>query len=135
MMLVLKIVAVLYVISGLWCLFQPETAAMYVGYETRSAVATAEFFTVYGGIQLGLGLAMLLGARKERYQEATLFLAMVFSVTLVVARVISFMLYPNALDHVGAWLMAELEGVIAVALAIAFYRCVRREHSLRSSMI
>lgn len=134
-MIVLRVVAALYVLSGLWCLFQPEAAAAYVGYGASSAVAAAEFFTVYGGIQLGLGLAMWLGAQKERYQEATLFLAMVFSLVLITARVISFVVYPNALDHVGAWIMAELEAVIAISLVIAFFRTYRREQSLRSSAV
>lgn len=134
-MIVLRVVAALYALSGVWCLFQPEAAATYVGYGAPSAVAAAEFFTVYGGIQLGLGLALWLGAQKERYQEATLFLAMVFSLVLVSARAISFVVYPNALDHVGAWIMAELEAVIAFSLVIAFLRTHRREQSLRGSAV
>jgi hypothetical protein len=133
--IVLRVVAALYALSGLWCLFQSETAAAYVGYGASSSVAAAEFFTVYGGIQLGLGLAMWLGAKIERYQEATLFFAMVFSLVLVTARLISFVVYPNALDHMGAWVMAELEAVIAISLVIAHIKAGRREQSLHGSAI
>ena len=134
-MIILRIVAGLYLLSGLWCLLRPELAAAYVGYDVSGGVAKAEFFTVYGGIQLGLGIAMLLGSFKEGFQEATLFLGVVFSVTLIVTRLLSFVIYPDALDHVGAWLMAELEGFIAVALGLSYHRSVHRQQVMRSSMI
>lgn len=132
---VLRIVAGLYLLSGVWCLLRPELAASYVGYEVSGVAATAEFFTVYGGIQLGLGIAMLLGSFKQAFQEATLFLGMVFSVTLIGTRLISFIIYPDALDHVGAWLMAELEALIALALGVAYYRTAYRQQAMRSSMV
>lgn len=134
-MLILRIVAGLYLLSGLWCLIRPDLAASYVGYEMTGVAATAEFFTVYGGIQLGLGIAMLLGSFKEGFQEATLFLALVFSLTLIGTRLISFIIYPEALGHVGAWLMAEIEGFIALALGVAYYRAAHRQQVMRSSMI
>ena len=134
-MITLRIVAALYLLSGLWCLVQPELAAQYIGYQSLSPVVIAEFFTVYGGIQLGLGLAMMLGSLNKNYQQATLFFALVFSVVLLLSRLASFISYPAAVDHMGALMMAELEAFLAIALGIAYYRAEHRQQGLRSSMI
>ncbi len=134
-MIVLRSVAGLYLLSGLWCLIRPELAASYVGYEASGGAAIAEFFTVYGGIQLGLGIAMLLGSLEKNFQEATLFFGFVISATLIAARLISFIVYPEALDHVGAWAMAQLEALIAVTLGFAYFKAAHRQQVMRSSMI
>lgn len=134
-MIVLRIVAGLYLISGLWCLFQTELAASYVGYTVTGTSGMAEFFTVYGGIQLGLGLALLLGSLKQSYQEASLFFGFVVSATLIAARLISFIVYPEALDYLGAWMMAELEGAIAIVLGVAYFRLAKRQQQLGSPAV
>ena len=49
----------IYLGLGLWCLAAPEIAAGGVDYLLQSDTARAEFITIYGGLDIGIGLAML----------------------------------------------------------------------------
>jgi len=121
-MITLRVVGLLYLISGLWCALNAGLAGRYVGYDMSSDIAQAEFVTVYGGLQVGLGIAMILGSLKKAAITGTLLVAFVFSFTLAAARLISVTMYPSIIAETGVWFMAKLEIAMAIALGFAFYR-------------
>lgn len=88
-----RVCGILYLLSGVWCVFQPVLAAGYLGFVLDTAMAKSEFFSVYGGLQSGLGLAILFTSFQPRYVEAALYFSTVFSTTLALFRFMSFMMF------------------------------------------
>jgi hypothetical protein len=121
----LTLVGVLYCVSGVWCLLNPVLAGSYVGYGMSSSLASAEFFTVYGGLQLGLGLGMVIASRSALYMAGGLVMALVVSWALLFARLASGVVYPEVFSNPNSLGMTVLELVLAVALGIAFLRGLR----------
>jgi hypothetical protein len=121
-MMTLRFVAVLYVLSGLWCIFALEIAAAALGFNITTDVARVEFIAVYGGLQLGLAIGMAAGSFMPRYYLGCLFAATAVSIALLVARCVALVLYPSALESSTIIAMTVLELIIAVALLIALKR-------------
>lgn len=134
-MITLRVVGLLYFISGLWCALNAGLAGSYVGYDMSSDIAQAEFVTVYGGLQVGLGIAMILGSLKTSTISGTLLVAFVFSLTLAAARLISVTMYPSIIAETGVWFMAKLELVMAIALGFAFYKNGHKVTAPQGTMI
>jgi hypothetical protein len=112
-----RICGILYLASGIWCVFQPALAAGFLGFELVESLAKAEFFSVYGGLQTGLGLAMLFTSLQSRYVEAGLYYSAVFSVTLALFRLISFMIFGWA---EALLMMLIIELLIALILVLGW---------------
>lgn len=118
-MLALSLVGVLYLVSGLWCLWRPQLASAYLGFELVSPLAFSEFVSVYGGLQCGLAMGFLLSACRPVYREAACFYGWVFSATLAgfrTATVVQITQAPEAL------FMLVLEWVIALILLFSWWR-------------
>ncbi|MCA8951121.1 MAG: hypothetical protein KDE27_16565 [Planctomycetes bacterium] len=56
-MISLAVVGVVYLALGIWCTIAPRSTAAGVGFELRGGAGMSEFVTVYGGLEVGLGLA------------------------------------------------------------------------------
>jgi len=115
-MIILRIVGALYILSGLWCMARPLLAASFVGYELQGAVGKAEFFTVYGGLQLGLGLAMLIGSSVKQAFVGTMLMAFVVSLVLALVRLLSLLVYTDAIEQQGLAMMVAVECLLAFVL-------------------
>jgi hypothetical protein len=124
-MWVLKIVGALYLVSGFWCGFQPELAASFLGF-TLNDIGLSEFVSVYGGLQVGLGLAMLLSSIKPSYLEGAVFFALITSLGLFIFRLIAI---SSIAANGGVYAMAILEGVIVLALALQFKALLSASHT------
>jgi hypothetical protein len=109
----------LYVLSGAWCVFQSELASDFLGFVLDTASVQSEFFSVYGGLQTGLGLAMLLTSCRSGYVEAALYFSAIFSATLAIFRLLSFMLFGW---HQAFIIMLFIEVMIAAALFAGWWR-------------
>ncbi|MCO7223685.1 hypothetical protein [Pleionea sp. CnH1-48] len=116
-----RTVAVLYLISGIWCIVNPVLSASYLGLTLSSAKGLSEYFTVYGGLQIGLGCALIIGIHKVELRLASLGFMMVVSAVLLGARLISFLLYSSAL-----WPLAIVEGVIVLMLLFEWKMCKKK---------
>ena len=116
----LVLVGLLYLCSGLWCAWQPELAAGFLGFALTGPMANSEFFSVYGGLQVGLAVAMLCCSRIPAYIEAGLFFSMMFSGTLFLFRLISLVFY--GFEEGALLALLVLEAAIALALAITWRR-------------
>lgn len=115
----LRVVGVLYLLSGLWCAWQPVAASGFLGFVLNSELAFSEFFSVYGGLQVGLGLAMLGASFRPAYIEAALYFAYVFSISLFLFRVVSAWLWGWNMALLG---MLVLEAVLATLLCVSWAR-------------
>lgn len=114
----LRIIGIIYLASGLWCALKPELAASFLGF-TLSDVGLSEFFSVYGGLQVGLAMAMLMSSMKTEYLEAAIFYSLITSTGLFIFRLIAML---NIGSNEGVIAMAVLEGVFVAVFAMQFYR-------------
>lgn len=118
-MIIFNLIAALYLLSGLWCATQAERSMSFLGYEPSSQFSVGEFITVYGGLQLGIGLAMLIVNWLPQYFGGTLLFAAVFSVVLLLVRIMTLVTY--GFFEQGN-IMAGVELFIAVSLVAVFVR-------------
>lgn len=114
----LRIVGLLYLLSGLWCAINPELAASFLGFSLTD-IGLSEFVSVYGGLQVGLALAMLISSCNPRYIEASVFFALVTSLGLFLFRVIAVI---SIAANPGVYAMAVLELIIVLLLASTYHR-------------
>lgn len=112
---VLTIVGILYLALGLWCTLTPQTTAAALGF-TLSSAGLIEYLVVYGGLEVGLGLAMILGARRPRLLPGVLFMTTVFSGFLPFYRLVSMMYFDVSTTVVA---ILFLESAILVALLVS----------------
>lgn len=110
----LRVVGLLYLLSGLWCAIKPQVAAKFLGF-TLTEIGLSEFVSVYGGLQVGLAMAMLLSSVQARYLEAAIFFTLVTSLGLFVFRLIAI---TSIAANSGVYAMAILEGGIVLALGL-----------------
>ena len=118
-----RICGFLYLVSGVWCALQLELASGFLGFVLETELAKSEFFSVYGGLQIGLGLSMLITSLQPRYLEASLFYSAIFSSTLAVFRMLSFLVF-GVVQALLMLLIIEL--LIACVLCFGWYRSKHR---------
>lgn len=56
----------MYVALGIWCLVEPARVSQLLGFDLQNPSAKAEFSAVYGGLELGLGIFLLLAVFGDR---------------------------------------------------------------------
>ena len=112
-MIILRVIGLLYLCSGIWCALFTELSAEFLGIQLINELGKAEFFSVYGGLQVGLGLAMLLISLKSDYIDAAIYFCAIFSSSLFVFRLISLGFYSHDSTLVS---MLIIEGGITVIL-------------------
>jgi hypothetical protein len=109
-------IGILYLLSGLWCALNPQVASEFLGYMLTN-VGLSEFFAVYGGLQVGLGAAMLIASIKTEYIEASLLFASITSLGLLVFRLIALVRFDAS---EGIVTMVILEAVIVIVLGLQY---------------
>jgi len=77
---------VLYLALGAWCTIAPNKTAAAIGFGIDDPSAKAEYLTVYGGLELGMGLFFLLCAWRSGMVEAGLWFAVLSYAALGVYR-------------------------------------------------
>jgi len=106
-------IGILYLISGLWCAINPTLAANFLGMNFKSDLGLAEFFSVYGGLQVGIACAILLSSVYKPYIEGSVFFATILSTGLIGFRLIALQRFSADTSTIG---MGILEGFIAMLL-------------------
>ena len=117
----LRSIGILYLLSGLWCALNPQVASEFLGYMLND-VGLSEFFAVYGGLQVGLGVAMLIASIKTEYIEASLLFALITSLGLLVFRLIALVRF-DASEGIVA--MAILEAVVVIVLGLQYRKSIQ----------
>jgi hypothetical protein len=100
-------------------MFNVNVSSAALGFGFTQSFAQVEYFTVYGGLQLGLGLAMLAVSFHPKALLGGVLFALVFSTVLAVIRLVGIMLY-TANDMM--WALLVLEVVIALALLRSWHK-------------
>lgn len=86
----LVIVALLYLGLSLWCSLSPAVTSQKVGFELKGGSGQSEFLTVYGGLEFGLALILLLGVFKNDALQFSLLACILIHASLVLFRSIGF---------------------------------------------
>lgn len=120
----LRAIGGLYVLSALWCIVSLDVSANSLGFGFLNPAAQVEYFSVYGGLQLGLGIAMIAVSFKPPLLMGGLFFSVVFSWVLAVSRIVGLLLYPTSPLM---WALLMLEACIALALSYSWKKHQARE--------
>lgn len=89
----LAIVGAIYVLLAGWCAISPKSTAAAVGFELRPGSGDSEYLTVYGGMQLGLGLFFLWPLIRPESAATVLAGCLFIHAAIVVFRSISLLRY------------------------------------------
>lgn len=68
--------AVIYLGLGAWCTLDPGGTSRAIGFTFAKAAARSEYVTVYGGLEVGLGLFFAVAAWQESLRPAGLLFAL-----------------------------------------------------------
>ena len=115
---VVGIVGILYIVLGVFCSMDPVKLGDAMGYSFIGN-GIIEFVVVYGGLEIGFGLAMLVATMNRILFPGVYFLTAVVSLALPIARV--WMLIPRGMEgKMGTFLMIEI--AILAALIWPLFR-------------
>lgn len=109
----LAVVGVAYIFLAIWCAAQPDATARSVGFELISGSGQSEYFVVYGGLELALGIAFIWPLRRKEDTVGALRLCCLIHSCLVVFRTVSFFQFSD----IGrtTYVLAAVEWLILVA--------------------
>ncbi len=89
----LSFVGGLYVFLGIWCSLLPERASKTVGFELRPGSGESEFVTVYGGLEVAMGLIFLWPWIRPAETEFSLRACLIIHACLVLFRSVGFVTF------------------------------------------
>lgn len=89
----LAIVGVAYLVLSAWCSLATAQTSHAVGFTLQPGSGQSEYLTVYGGLQLALGLTFLWPLYRPSEVAFPLFLCLLIHGSLVTFRTASFILY------------------------------------------
>ena len=88
--ILLAVVGAMYVSLGIWCAVQPAKTSRTVGLEILPGAGQSEFLTIYGGLEVGLGLAFLLPLLWNSFERPALVFCLLVHAGIVLFRTIGF---------------------------------------------
>ena len=86
----LAAVGIAYLGLGLWCAVLPERSSDAVGFTLQPGQGQSEFVTVYGGLEVGLGLVFLWPVLSREDITVALRTCLLVHLGLVIFRTIAF---------------------------------------------
>ena len=114
----LAVVGAAYIFLAIWCAAQPDATARSVGFELMPGSGQSEYFVVYGGLELALGIAFLWPLRRKEDTVGALRLCCLIHSCLVVFRSVSFFNFSDIGQT--TYILAVIEWLILIgALFIA----------------
>lgn len=114
----LAVVGAAYIFLAIWCAAQPDATARSVGFELMPGSGQSEYFVVYGGLELALGIAFIWPLRRKEDTVGALRLCCLIHSCLVVFRTVSFFQFSD----IGrtTYVLATVEWLILIgSLSIA----------------
>ena len=116
----LGIVAAAYFVLAAWCSLSPAHTSKSVGFALDAGSGQSEFLTVYGGLELALGIAFLWPVIRSEDVSYPLFLCLLVHGCLVAFRTASFVLYRGIPET--TYYLAATDWVFFVGAAILFWQ-------------
>lgn len=100
---------------GLACLWMPSLPADYAGLELATPSGTVEVMAMYGGLQTGFGVLLIVGARDVARRGTILLALAVVAGGLASARLLGIALYGPSDYNLGALVYESLTALLALA--------------------
>jgi len=116
----LGIVGGTYLALAAWCSLSPSRTSKSVGFDLIPGAGQSEFLTVYGGLEVALGLVFLWGAYQPLETKHALFLCLIVHACLVVFRTAGFLLFSGIQTMTHS--LAATEWVIFLGSAFLCWR-------------
>lgn len=91
----LTLVGLMYVALGIFCAVAPAKASATVGFTLNGGAGSSEFLTVYGGLEIGMGLAFLMPLWRRESTAYALHTCLLIHLALVVCRTIGFAIFSD----------------------------------------
>ena len=106
----LTLVGLLYAGLALWCSIDPQTTSKKVGLSRIGGSGNSEFLTVYGGLEMGLALVLLMPWFNRDFTMASLWACVLIHGCLVVFRTVGYFLFNDisGMTHrlaIGEWVI------------------------------
>lgn len=117
--LVLIVSAALFLGFGGWLALAPEALGRFVRVDTADAVTRTEIRAFYGGLEIGLGLFLLIGACIRRWIAAALVAVILAFGGTAAGRALGLVLDAPQAPAVLAFLLVEVALAILGAAALA----------------
>jgi len=111
----------LYAGLAIWCSVSPSVTSKKVGFEIQQGSGQSEFFTVYGGLEMGLACIFLMPLIRSDLLFGSLLACTLIHFCLVLFRSISFLLFSDISSMtyklaVGEWVIFVV-GLICLLLS------------------
>lgn len=116
----LAIVGAAYILLAAWCSFMPDKTSTAVGFTLQPGAGQSEFLTVYGGLELALGMAFLWPLYRPGEVGFPLFLCLLIHGCLVAFRTAGFVLYSDI--PATTVVLALTEWIIFVGTVLVYWR-------------
>lgn len=116
----LAVVGIAYLLLAGWCMLQPAKTSAAIGFELQSGSGQSEYFTVYGGLQLGLGLLFLLPLWHPEYLGFSLLACLLVHTSLAAVRAASLLMYSGISST--TWGFAAGEWVLFLVSLVLWLR-------------
>lgn len=113
-------VGALYVLLAGWCAWMPEATSRAVGFRLEPGSGQSEFLTVYGGLELALGIIFLWPLYRPDTAPLVLGACIVVHGCLVLFRTAGFVLFRDM--PTTTWMLAATEWLILVVAAVIWWR-------------
>ncbi len=116
----LAVIGVLYVLLAGYCAVMPAKASKSVGFDLQSGAGQSEFLTIYGGLELALGILFLWPLLRPGEESFPLLACLIVHGCLVLFRTAGFFLYHGIPPT--TYYFAASEWVIFLGAAFVFWR-------------
>jgi len=118
-----RLVGLAYLLLGLWCSAAPRAVAKRVGFSLDSGSGLSEFVTVYGGLEIGLGAALVLTSLHPALRDGGLAFGAIFSLALPLFRLATILRYDVSRGVFGLF---AVEILFAAVLAVPAWSALQR---------
>ena len=109
------VVGLIYAILGVWCTLLPEKTASALGFVFHGS-GIVEYVVVYGGLEIGLGAAMIIGVFNSRYFPGVFFMTTVFSGILPIFRIAMIVVHGSTTTLLA---LLGVESLIVISLLVS----------------
>jgi hypothetical protein len=115
----LAIVGAAYILLAAWCSLMPDKTSKAVCFSLQPGSGQSEFLTVYGGLELALGIAFLWPLYRPAEVAFPLFLCLLIHGCLVAFRTAGFVFYSGI--PTTTYALAATEWIIFIGAASLFW--------------
>ena len=114
----LGFVGIAYIVLGVWCAVSPRNTSKAVGFVLQPGQGQSEFLTVYGGLEVGLGLVFLWPLYRSDEAAFPLLVCLVVHACLVLFRSLGFFVYTGFESM--TYFLAAVEWAVFLGAAALF---------------